>query len=147
MKSIHVGKVKCKTIKVDSRELQRAIELTKCLHEEVSRSSLTDYKSISTASGGTTVGINFDDKNASVIDCKVGGPAFNSKMVNPKDVLVAIDGQRVKGPEISGLLIGNDQPGSVVELTLKRPSVGPFHLAFSSNPIRINGIILLVSLH
>ena len=147
MTSTYVGKVKCKTVEVDSLELQRAIELTKCLHEEVSRSSFTDYKSISTASGGTTVGINFDDKNASVIDCKVGGPAFNSKRVNPKDVIVAVDGQSVKGPEISGLLIGNDKPGSVVKLTLKRPSVGPFHLPFSLNPMRINGIILLLSLH
>jgi len=38
---------------------------------------------------------------------------------------VAIVGQEVNGPQILDLLIGNDDPGSVVELTLEKASVGP----------------------
>ena len=112
--------------------IDRAIELIKLLHEEVSRSSFTDPKSIATtASGGTTLGISFNDKNASVTACMVGGPAFNSNQVHPNDVIIAIDGQEVTGPEILGLLIGNDKPGSFVELTLKRASsVGPCLFCF-----------------
>ena len=112
-------------------EMERAIELANFVLAEWSSSSFTDHKNISNASGGTTVGISFNDKNASVTACMVGGPAFNSKQVRQNDVIIAIDGQEVKGPEILDLLIGNDKPGSVVELTLKRPSVRPFHLAFS----------------
>jgi C-terminal processing protease CtpA/Prc len=123
------GKAKCEAVEPDS--LDRAIELIKLLHEEVSRSSFTDPKSIATtASGGTTLGISFNDKNASVTACMVGGPAFNSNQVHPNDVIIAIDGQEVTGPEILGLLIGNDKPGSVVELTLKRASVWPCLFCF-----------------
>ena len=115
---------------IEADSLQRAIELANFLHDELSSSSFTDHKSISNASGGTTVGISFDERNSSVTACMVGGPAFNSKQVHPNDVIVAIDGQEVKGPEILDLLIGNDKPGSVVELTLKRASVGSFALLF-----------------
>jgi predicted nucleic acid-binding Zn-ribbon protein len=111
--------------------IQRAIKLTKVLHDELFRSSFTVHECISTASVGTTVGISFNDKDASVTACMVGGPAFNSKQVHQNDVIIAIDGEEVKGPEILGLLIGNDKPGSVVELTLKRASVGLFYFAFS----------------
>jgi len=69
--------------------------------------------------------------SASVIACIEGGPAFNSKQLHTNDVIIAIDGQEVKGPEILDLLIGNDKPGSVVELTLKRASVGLLYFAFS----------------
>jgi C-terminal processing protease CtpA/Prc len=110
---------------------ERAIELAKFLRDEVAGSSIANRKSISTASGGTTVGISFNTMSASVIACMEGGPAFNSKQVHTNDVIIAIDGQEVKGPEILGLLIGNDKPGSVVELTLKRKSVGSFYFAFS----------------
>ncbi len=110
--------------------MNRAIELIKLLHEEVSSRSFIDHKSIATASGGTTLGISFNEKNASVTACMVGGPAFNSEKVHPNDVIIAIDGQEVTGPEILHLLIGNDKPGSVVELTLKRASVGPCLFCF-----------------
>ena len=111
----------CATIEPDS--LVRAIELVTFLHEEVF-SRFTGHRSIATASGGSTLGFSFNAKNASVTACMVGGPAFNSKQVHENDVIIAIDGQEVKGPEIADLLIGNDTPGSVVELTLKRTSVG-----------------------
>jgi hypothetical protein len=129
MQSINIAEVKCKTIEADS--LERAIELANSLLAEWPSSSVTDHKSISNASGGTTVGISFNDKDASVTACMVGGPAFNSKQVHQNDVIIAIDGQEVKGPEILDLLIGNDKPGSVVELTLKRASVGSCTFAFS----------------
>jgi hypothetical protein len=43
---------------------------------------------------------------------------------------VAIVGQEVNGPQILDLLIGNDEPGSAVELTLKTASVGPCCFCF-----------------
>ena len=115
----------CATIELDS--LERAIELITFLHDEVFSSRFTGRRSIAAASGAsgcTTLGISFNAKNASVTTCMIGGPAFNSKQVHKNDVIIAIDGQEVKGPEITDLLIGNDTPGSVVELTLKRASVG-----------------------
>jgi hypothetical protein len=147
-------------------ELERAIELAQLLHKEVASSSHPDHKCIEVGGkrtwldptecifgsacpplrgNNTTLGISFDEKNASVTACMVGGPAFLSRRVNPNDVFVAIDGQEVKGPEITGLLIGNDKPGSVVELTLKRASVGPCLFCFMAKR-RINGIILRLSL-
>ncbi len=116
---------------IEADSLERAIELANFLHDELASSNFTDHKSISNASGGTTLGISFDERNASVTACMVGGPAFNSKQVHQNDVIIAIDGQEVKGPEILDLLIGNDKAGSVVELTLKRASVGLFYFAFS----------------
>ena len=132
-------------------EMERAIELCKLLHKKVASSSFPDHKCIEQNKVGnwldptestfgsacpplrgniTTLGISFDEKNASVTACMVGGPAFLSKRIHPNDIFVAIDGHEVQGPEIAGLLIGNDKPGSVVELTLKRASVGPCLLCF-----------------
>jgi hypothetical protein len=125
MASMNVGKVKFNTI-------ERAIELAQLLRQEVASSRLPDHECIEDEHGGssTTLGIRFDDKDASVTACMVGGPAFSSILVHPTDVLVAIEGQEVKGPEIADLLIGNDIPGSVVELTLKRASVWPCLFCF-----------------
>ena len=124
----------CATIEL---ELERAIEfgeLITFLDDEVFSSRFTGRRSIAAASGAsgcTTLGISFNAKNASVTTCMIGGPAFNSKQVHKNDVIIAIDGQEVTGPEILGLLIGNDKPGSFVELTLKRASsVGPCLFCF-----------------
>ena len=120
----------CATIEPDS--LVRAIELITFLHEEVFSSRFTGHRSIAAGlgSGCTTLGLGFNAKNASVTACMVGGPAFNSKQVHENDVIIAIDNQEVKGPEIADLLIGDDTPGSVVELTLKRASVGACFIFF-----------------
>ena len=109
--------------------LQRAKELVNMTIENVAKEHLTNHTSvISAATQGTntTVGLSFDDMTAKVTGVMVGGPAFNSKKINKDDVIVKIDGQQVQGNQVLDLLRGSDQPGSVVEITLKRTSVSAF---------------------
>ncbi len=75
--------------------MERAIELTKFLHEEVSRSSasITDLKSV----GGKTVGISFSTENASA--CMVGG---NDRQSNRKEANGEKDVMRKVNETVTG---------------------------------------------
>jgi C-terminal processing protease CtpA/Prc len=109
--------------------LQRAKELVNMTIENVAKEHLTNHTSVisgATQGTNTTVGLSFDDMTAKVTGVMVGGPAFNSKKINKDDVIVKIDGQQVQGNQVLDLLRGSDQPGSVVEITLKRTSVSAF---------------------
>jgi hypothetical protein len=116
----------------NSAELQLAIDLTTRTKEAIAKEHLTDHDVITRADGNqnTTVGISYDTMSSSVVACLVGGPAFTSKRVFKGDVILAIDGRQVAGPEIQGLLKGVDKPGSTVKLTLQRISVPFMSFAF-----------------
>lgn len=45
-----------------------------------------------------------------------GGPAFNSMQLSRGDVILSVDGVAVTNENIIQLLVGNDLPGSSVEL-------------------------------
>ena len=70
----------------------------------------------------TTIGIQFDDKTCIILNCLVGGPAFNSKKVLKGDTILTIDGQDPIKDDAYNLLKGIDKPDSVVSLGLKRAS-------------------------
>lgn len=53
----------------------------------------------------------------------VGGPAFNSQKLDRGDELTRVDGERVTEGNRHKLLVGNDVPGAVVTLTVKKQSV------------------------
>jgi C-terminal processing protease CtpA/Prc len=119
-----------KDVLAQEREnLKRVVELTNMTIENVAKEHLTNHTSVisgATQGTNTTVGLSFDDMTAKVTGVMVGGPAFNSKKINKDDVIVKIDGQQVQGNQVLDLLRGSDQPGSVVEITLKRTSVSAF---------------------
>jgi hypothetical protein len=50
----------------------------------------------------------------------VGGPAHNSKQFEHGDVVLEVDGHEANNGNIFELLIGNDTPGSVVEVRLAK---------------------------
>ena len=50
----------------------------------------------------------------------VGGPAHSSKKIEHGDIVLEVDGRAATNDNIFELLIGNDIPGSVVEITLSK---------------------------
>ena len=104
----------------DPAVLQRAIELIGLTKSEVAKEHLSDHTVINTGGPGTTVGLSYDDRTATISAVMVGGPAFNSKKIHKGDTMLAIDGHEVKGADILNLLKGVDTPGSVVTLILQR---------------------------
>ena len=112
--------------------IQRAIHLCQQTKEYVTADLLVGHETFTRPhprANATTVGMSFEESTGMVTGVMVGGPAFNSKKVHKGDVIVAVDGQDLTGctgPYILTLLKGSDKPGSVVELTLKRTSVGVF---------------------
>ena len=114
-----------------SDTLQRAIHLCQQTKEYVNSDLIVGHGTSSKQdSNMTTVGLCFDERTCSVTSVMVCGPAFNSKKVQKGDTIVAVDGQKVSGNQISCMLIGSDKPGSVVEVTLKKPSVCTRRLPF-----------------
>ena len=113
----------------DPAALHRAIELANRTKEEVAKEHLTDHAVIETSKQlGTTVGISYEEHNATISGYGGRtGQAFNSKKIWKGDTILAIDGQKIKGADILGLLKGVDKPGSIVELTLERTSVSTSH--------------------
>ena len=50
-----------------------------------------------------------------------GGPAFCSQKVSHGDVVLKVDGEDVSRDNVIDAIIGNDEPGSIVNITLKKP--------------------------
>ena len=50
----------------------------------------------------------------------VGGPAYSSKQLVHQDVVLKVDGRDATDENIFELLIGEDIPGSVVEITFAK---------------------------
>jgi S1-C subfamily serine protease len=50
----------------------------------------------------------------------IGGPAFNSSMLEVGDVILGVDGSKVTEENIVSTLIGDDRPESNVILTVQR---------------------------
>ena len=79
-----------------SSALQRAVDLMLQTKAEIARENFADHACVTTSSSSesaTTLGINYDEKCAQVVGLLVGGPAFNSGMVNMGDTIVGIDGK------------------------------------------------------
>ena len=68
----------------------------------------------------STVGIMLSD--LTIHNMVVGGPAFNSRLINIGDRIVAVDGQKVGLDNFEAALVGSDLPGSEVVLTVFRES-------------------------
>jgi len=82
-----------------------AVETIKCSSTEESSKS--------------TVGLMFNG-NGHVENVMAGGPAYTSRKIFKGDVIVKVDGQFVQGKDLQRKIIGDDVPGSLVTLTLKR---------------------------
>jgi len=52
----------------------------------------------------------------------IGGPAYNSRLLEKGDVLCRIDKQPVAVEDLQPSLSGSDTPGSTVVLTVQKPS-------------------------
>jgi chromosome segregation ATPase len=107
--------------------VSRAIELTKMTRDELSRDLLAPHHSVTKGIGSinpTTVGISYEEKNQTITQILVGGPAFKCRKVHKGDVIVAIDGQPVAddGKDIQDRLRGVDVPGSLVVISLRKAS-------------------------
>ena len=68
----------------------------------------------------STVGIMLSD--LTIHNMVVGGPAFNSRLINIGDRIVAVDGEKVGLDNFEAALVGSDLPGSEVVLTVFRES-------------------------
>jgi len=66
----------------------------------------------------STVGIMLND--CVVDNLVVGGPAFNSRQIQPGDSILKIDGKAVSPDNILTHLVGPDIPGSTVILTVSK---------------------------
>ena len=59
--------------------------------------------------------------NGTTIDLTVvGGPAYNSKQLEPGDIILNVDGKKATEENIKELLIGKDIPGSEVDILLEK---------------------------
>jgi S1-C subfamily serine protease len=57
-----------------------------------------------------------------VIDSMVvGGPAFNSSILEVGDIILGVDGSKVTDEIIVSTLLGDDRPDSKVVLAIQRP--------------------------
>lgn len=52
-----------------------------------------------------------------------GGPAYNTKQMQPADEILAVAGQLATSENIHDLLIGNDVPGSTVEVLISKGGI------------------------
>ena len=50
----------------------------------------------------------------------MGGPAYNSKQIDPGDVILRVDGENATADNIKDLLVGEDLPGSSVTIALAK---------------------------
>jgi S1-C subfamily serine protease len=67
-----------------------------------------------------------------IIDSTVaGGPAFNSMKISRGDVILSVDGVTAMNENILQLLVGNDVPGSPVELCVAKGTSKVKHIAYS----------------
>ena len=68
-------------------------------------------------------------KGTEIDNTVIGGPAHNSKAVGPGDVILKIDDVVVTSENVIRLLLGNDMPGSPVNLTVAKggPKVNMQH--------------------
>ena len=58
--------------------------------------------------------------NGTMIDNTViGGPAFNSKQFSHGDVILKVNGVTATNENVLDLLVGNDIPGSPVEICIR----------------------------
>jgi hypothetical protein len=59
----------------------------------------------------------------------MGGPAYNSKQIDPGDVILRVDGENATADNIKELLVGEDLPGSSVTVALAKggPQVSHGH--------------------
>ena len=72
--------------------------------------------------------------NGTMIDNTViGGPAFNSKQMAHGDIILKVNGVSATKENILDLLVGNDIPGSPVEVLVAKGSIkvvgSPFDIA------------------
>ncbi len=59
----------------------------------------------------------------------MGGPAYNSKQIDPGDVILRVDGENATADNIKDLLVGEDLPGSSVTIAVAKggPQVQNIH--------------------
>jgi hypothetical protein len=102
---------------------QRDLELSICrdLQILISDKIITPCKQIldnqpSQLQNRTTVGLTL--KGATIAGIIIGGPAFMSGQLNIGDVIVMVDRRVVTSENLHDLLVGSDEPGSTVTITV-----------------------------
>ena len=60
---------------------------------------------------------------AAILDTIVGGPAYNSRQLAAKDVILKIDGVPVTSANINSVMTGSDIAGSPVMLTIAKGGI------------------------
>ncbi len=63
----------------------------------------------------------------------IGGPAYTSKRFAKGDILLAVDGEAVTEETVESLLVGNDKPGSPVNIMVDKGG-GKVELSLSTCP-------------
>jgi C-terminal processing protease CtpA/Prc len=62
--------------------------------------------------------------NGTTVDNMViGGPAYNSRQISTGDVILKVNGSSATKENILDLLVGNDIPGSPVELRIAKGGI------------------------
>jgi hypothetical protein len=102
---------------------QRDLELSICrdLQILISDKIITPCKQIldnqpSQLQNRTTVGLTL--KGATIAGIIIGGPAFMSGQLSIGDVIVMVDRRVVTSENLHDLLVGSDEPGSTVTITV-----------------------------
>ena len=106
---------------------QRDLELSICrdLQILISEKIITPCKQIldnqpSQLQNRTTVGLTL--KGATIAGIIIGGPAFMSGQLSIGDVIVMVDRRVVTSDNLHDLLVGSDEPGSTVTITVIKDS-------------------------
>jgi hypothetical protein len=68
----------------------------------------------------TTVGLTL--KGTTIAGITIGGPAFLSSRLSIGDVIVMVDRKNVTSDNLQDLLVGSDEPGSTVTVTVMKSS-------------------------
>ncbi len=61
----------------------------------------------------------------------MGGPAYNSKQIDPGDVILRVDGENATADNIKDLLVGEDLPGSSVTIALAKGGPQVYNCMYS----------------
>jgi len=105
-----------------SHKVKRCLKLSKMIRNRVLDSVFkaeTTVLSESISSFKSTVGIMFTS-HGEVENLMVGGPAYLSRKVLRGDFIIEVDGKPVYSWNLSSAIIGDDLPGSILTLKLRR---------------------------
>jgi C-terminal processing protease CtpA/Prc len=62
-------------------------------------------------------------RNTTIDHVVAGGPAYNTKEMQPGDEILAVGGKMTTSENIHDLLIGNDIPGSMVDVLIAKGGI------------------------